>query len=174
MAEAWRRLDPNIKDIGAIVGEGHDDLLAEAERATLEAGVKLHPRTAKSDRETMYLFNRLVPEIDGFWLFPDNRILSPSVLRHLLTYGSRHKVQIAVFNPSMLELGATISSTSVESDVAATIVKVLKGLARGEGQSLPDVTPLTAIDVRTNVDVANREDSSAPQVPTAKRIARSP
>ena len=33
---AWRQMDPNIRNIGAILGEGHEDLIAEAEQAMSE------------------------------------------------------------------------------------------------------------------------------------------
>ena len=73
---AWRQMDPKIRNIGAILGEGHEDLIAEAEQAMSERGIKFHHAVARSDRETLYHFKRLIRDIDGYVLFPDNRILS--------------------------------------------------------------------------------------------------
>ena len=146
---AWRKLNPNLSSLGAIVGSGHERLIAEAHTAAAGEGVRFQYRVARSDRETLYLFTRLVPEIDGFWLFPDNRILSASVLRQMLTYASRHQVQVAVFNDSLLALGATISSTSIDTDIAETIVSVASQLLLDGGVSVPAVTPLNKIQVRT-------------------------
>jgi ABC-type uncharacterized transport system substrate-binding protein len=151
--EAWQQLNPGMKNIGAIIGTGHDSLIAEASRAAESAGMALDHRIARSDRETLYLFNRLTPAIEGFWLFPDNRILSPAVLRQMLNYASRHQVQVAVFNPALLELGATLSATSVESDVAATVVSVARRIVDGQSNAIPDVTPLSEIDIQTNRSV---------------------
>lgn len=149
--QAWRALNPNLSSIGAIVGTGHERLIDEATRSAEANGVRFQYRLAQSDRETLYLFTRLVPDIDGFWLFPDNRILSSSVLKQMLTYANRHRVQVAVFNDSLLALGATISTTSVDADVAETIVAVANRLLEEGGIEVPAVTPLNKIRIRTNV-----------------------
>ena len=148
--QAWQELNPGLQHIGAILGDGHEELLAEARKAADSAGLTLQHRTARSDRETLYMFNRLTPDIDGFWLFPDNRILSPSVLRQMLSYASRHRVQVAVFNPALLEFGAALSATSVNSDIAETVVSVAHRVIRGDGESIPTLTPLNEIEVQTN------------------------
>lgn len=149
--EAWRKLNPNLSSIGAVVGHGHEHLIREASDTAEEHGLRFHYRLAQSDRETLYLFTRLVPDIDGFWLFPDNRILSASVLRQMLTYASRHQVQVAVFNDSLLALGATISTTSVDTDIADTIVTVASQLLATDGVDVPSLTPLKKIQVRTRL-----------------------
>jgi ABC-type uncharacterized transport system substrate-binding protein len=149
--EAWRQLSPELNSIGAIIGEGHDDLIDEAMLAADGYGLSLHHRIAKSDRETLYHFTRLAPDIDGFWLFPDNRILSASVLKTMLDYAAHHGVQVAVFNDSLLSLGAAISTTSVDADIAQTIVSVITSAVDGDMEAIPDMTPLSEIGVRTNV-----------------------
>ena len=158
---AWQELNPGLSGVGAIVGSGHGDLIDEASKAAESAGLNFHYRIARSDRETLYLFNRLTPDIDGFWLFPDNRILSPSVLRQMLDYASRHRVQVAVFNPALLKNGAALSATSIDSDIAATVVSVADRVLRGDGESIPTVTPLNAIDVQTNREVFRKLEVAA-------------
>ena len=158
---AWQELNPGLSSVGAIVGRGHEDLIGEARRAAESAGLTFHHRIARSDRETLYLFNRLTPDIDGFWLFPDNRILSPSVLRQMLDYASRHRVQVAVFNPALLKYGAALSASSIDSDIAATVVTVANRVLRGDGASIPTVTPLNAINVQTNRDVLRKPEVTA-------------
>lgn len=148
--EVWRELDPALKNVGAILGPGHDDLIAETDRAMSEKGINFHYAIAESDRETLYLFNRLVRDIDGFILFPDNRILSRSVLGEMMSYASRHRVQVAVFNEPLLAHGATFSTGSVTSDIAATITRVLEEIIDGNIDHVPPVTGLTDIDIRTN------------------------
>jgi len=159
--EAWQDLNPALKHVGAILGDGHEELLAEASQAAEAAGLTLHHRIARSDRETLYMFNRLTPDIDGFWLFPDNRILSPSVLRQMLAYASRHRVQVAVFNPALLDFGAALSATSVDSDIAETVVSVAHRVIRGDGESIPTVTPLNEINVQTNGAVIKKPEVAA-------------
>lgn len=159
---AWRELNPNLSSIGAIVGAGHEELLAQAEQASAEHGIRFQHRLAQSDRETLYLFTRLVPEIDGFLLFPDNRVLSASVLRQMLTYAARHQVQVAVFNDSLLSIGATISTTAVEEDIADTILLVAERLLSDDPGSVPEVSPLSEIEVRVNDGTFQTADLSSP------------
>jgi ABC-type uncharacterized transport system substrate-binding protein len=148
--KAWRELDPTLRNVGAILGPGHDALIAETEQAMSEHGIKFHYAIAETDRETLYLFNRLVRDIDGFILFPDNRILSRDVLNEMMSYASRHRVQVAVFNEPLLEHGATFSSETMVSDIAATITRVLDEIIRGNIDSVTPLTGLSEIDVRTS------------------------
>ncbi len=157
--EAWKALNPSLSSVGAIIGPGHEALLEEANQAGSLHGVRVESRLAHSDRETLYLFTRLVPQIDGYWLFPDNRILSPDVLRQMLSYAARHRVQIAVFNDSLLSLGATLSATAVDEDIARTILEVADQLIANEGDEVPAVSPLS--DVAVNYGAA-RAGSSLP------------
>ena len=147
--DAWLELNPNLSSVGAIVGPGHEHLVQEATAAAAEGGVRFQHRVAESDRETLYLFTRLVPDIDGFWLFPDNRVLSADILRQMLEYAKRHRVQVAVFNDALLPLGATISVTSVDDDIAATVIEVAQKLLEGFAEEIPDLSPLSEVRVAT-------------------------
>ena len=158
---AWKELNPNLTSVGAIIGPGHEALLDEAKVAGEAHGVRIESRLAHSDRETLYLFTRLVPQIDGYWLFPDNRVLSSAVLRQMLTYAARHRVQIAVFNDSLLSLGATLSATAVDDDIARTILDVVDQLIAGQGDELPAISPLSDISVRPSGAEARSASTTA-------------
>lgn len=147
---AWKELDPQLQNVGAIIGAGHESLIDEATIAAEELGLQMHIRVAGSDKETLYLFNRLVPDIDGFLLFPDNRILSRNVLEQMLGYAARHGVQVAVFNESLLSMGATLSASAIDADIASTIVRVLDRFEKNEVDDLPALSPLSEIAIRTN------------------------
>jgi hypothetical protein len=159
--EAWRRLDPQLSNIGAILGDGHEDLIAEATRATAAHGVKFHHQSAGSDRETLYLFKRMAPDIDGFWLFPDNRVLSIPVLRNIVEIAARHHVRIAVFNEALLELGVSLSTAAVASDIAATVLAVAGEVAAGDIDAVPDLTPLHKVKTRAGSPAGGRADAIA-------------
>ena len=167
--EAWREMDPNIRNIGAIIGEGHDDLLAEADRVMQERGIKFHYAVAHSDRETLYQFNRLIRDLDGFLLFPDNRILSRTALTEIMTDAARHGVQVAVFNDSLLEHGATFSMMSVNTDVADNITIAMNEILDGNINDVAPLSALTKMRIKTNpamvqkygLDVSNVAISAA-------------
>ncbi|MDX1518232.1 MAG: ABC transporter substrate binding protein [Woeseiaceae bacterium] len=148
--QAWVELEPELSRIGIIIGEGHEALVAEAESAAERHAIELNIRVARSDQETLYLYKRMVREIDGFWLFPDNRILSARVLRDILDDARRRNISVVVPNDAMLPMGAAISITTVPSDIAARVADVVRFIQAGRLGELPPVTPLTEIRIATN------------------------
>jgi ABC-type uncharacterized transport system substrate-binding protein len=155
---AWTEIDPTLSRIGIIVGEGHDDLITEAQLAGQKHNVELRIRISHSDQETLYLFRRMAQDIDGFWLFPDNRVLSSRSLRKILESARRGQVAVAVPNESMLKMGATISIATQAEDIAATIAKVIRKIQSDGLQSVPAISPLSAISVvtRDGIKVVSR------------------
>lgn len=147
---AWKRIDPTVVRVGVIIGEGHDDLIAEAQRAAERHDIDLRVRVTTSDQETLYFFRRMIRDIDGFWLFPDNRILSGRVLQEMLADAKRQQVPVAAPSESMLELGATLSISTVAADIARTIVKVIREVKSGNIGALPPITQLSEIRVLTS------------------------
>jgi len=147
---AWKEVDPTILRIGTIVGEGHDELIREARLAAERQGIELRAHVTHSDQETLYFFKRMIRDIDGFWLFPDNRVLSGRALQQIMDDARRQRVPVLVPNESMLEIGASISISSVASDIAATITKVVREIQGGNFEHVPPISPLSAIRVRTN------------------------
>jgi ABC-type uncharacterized transport system substrate-binding protein len=148
--KAWKEVDPAISRIGMIVGEGHEDLLSEARRAAERHGVELRVHVTHSDQETLYFFKRMIRDIDGFWLLPDNRVLSSRALQQIMSDAKRQRVPVLVPSESMLRLGASLSISSVASDIAATIAKVIRQIQAGNLDQVPPISPLSAIRVRTN------------------------
>lgn len=152
----WRAVSPGLKAVGAIAGPGHEALFREAEEAALSLGIDFHGEVAQSDREAFYLFTRMTPKIDGYWLFPDNRILSASVLRDMLGHARQHGVEVTVFNDSLLELGASFSATTVDEDIADKVVMLLDRIRNGELAALPPLTPLSELELQYGGEVRKR------------------
>lgn len=166
----WRGFDPDLRRVGLIAGERHADLVREAERAAESAGISLRHEVSTSDQETLYLFRRLAPQIDGFWLVPDDRILSPGVLREMLDYASTHGIQVSTFNDALLEWGAMQSATSTAADVARTLDRVLGEMVGGKIAEVPLLTPLSELEIRVNREVAGELGVTPP--PGATRLVR--
>src|SRR5690606_34293741 len=76
--QAWQSVDASLRRVGLIVGDAHPQWLEDAREAADRSGIEIRTEVSSSDRETLYLFKRLAPQIDGFWLLPDNAILSPA------------------------------------------------------------------------------------------------
>ena len=145
---AWKEADPTVTRIGLIIGAGHDDLITEAEVAAQRHGIDLVVQISDSDQETLYFFRRMIRDIDGFWLLPDNRVLSARVLRQMLAEAKQRRVPVSVPNDSMLSLGATISMTTKASDIAATIANVVRKIQGGDIGSVSPITQLSEITIK--------------------------
>lgn len=152
--DAWLAVDPELRRIGMLVGEGHEDLIAEARGAAARRGVDLHVRTTQSDQETLYAFRRMSRDIDGFWLFPDSRVLSARALREMAQIAEKNRVRFAVPNEGMLSLGAAVALTTVATDIAAVIGDVLERLARGDVDGVPRLSQLREVGVKTSSAMA--------------------
>lgn len=146
---AWREIDPSVQKIGFIIGEGHDDLVTEAEVAAQRLGVELDVEVSYSDQETLYIFRRMIRDIDGFLLLPDNRILSARILQEMMTEARRNRVPVSVPSDAMLSLGATLSMTASAADIARTIAKVVRGIQAGNIADIPPVSHLSEILIKS-------------------------
>jgi ABC-type uncharacterized transport system substrate-binding protein len=155
--KVWKKIDPTLTRIGLIIGEGHDDLIAEAEVAAAELDLELLVRISHSDQETLFFFRRMVRDIEGFWLFPDNRILSARVLKPMLDEANQQHVPVTVPNEVMLEMGAAISISTVASDIAETIVSIVRRIQAGEIDEVPPITRLSEIRIKTNDKVLTKQ-----------------
>jgi ABC-type uncharacterized transport system substrate-binding protein len=147
---AWKGIDPTIARIGVIIGDGHEQLLADAQAAAEKHGIELRIQVTGSDQETLYFFRRMIRDIDGFWLFPDNRVLSPRALQEMLGEARRHQVPVNVPSESMLQLGATVSMSTVAADIAATIAGIVQDIQAGALARIPPISQLSEIRVVTN------------------------
>jgi len=165
----WTSIDPSRRRIGLIVSDAHSRVVDEAIAAAGKT-VEIKHEVSSSDRETLYLFKRLAAQVDGFWLVPDNRILSPDVLRELLSYAVAHGVGVLVFNDALLSWGALVSATSTPADVARGVRSVLDRVAAGATRDLPPMTPLAETKLQVNPIVAARLGvTDAPQEPWVLR-----
>ena len=124
--------------------------MSEARIAAEKHGIDLHVQVTRSDQETLYFFKRMVRNIDGFWLFPDSRVLSRRALQQIMDDAKRHGVAVLVPTESMLLSGASISVSSVASDIATTITKIIRKIQAGEIEQVPPISPLSEIRVKTN------------------------
>ncbi len=161
----WKGITPNLRTLGVITGPEQNDLLAEIQQAAAQHRVELLVRTVTTDKEALFEFKHLTPQIQGFWLLPDNRVLSPRVLREILSYSNKHGIQTAVFNRHLLDLGADISFSSNEADIADAVVGILGGAGSKDLLFGPPMTPLTTVSaaVKREFYAALRSRGHAPE-----------
>jgi ABC-type uncharacterized transport system substrate-binding protein len=147
---AWKRLDPRLTRVGVITGDGLDDLLNEARAAARENGLHLTVVTVRSDKEMLYAYKRMHAKIEGFWLIPDNRVLSSDVLRELMAFSVKQGKQVMVFSPELLQHGGVISVESDPQDIATLVLARVREIGGARVVPGPAVSRLTQVRVQVN------------------------
>lgn len=160
---AWRKLDPRVRRIGLITGTNLAHVHADGRAAGRAIGAEIAVREVESDRGTLFAFNSLVPKVDGFWLVPDNRILSSEVLRDVLALSVKHGKPVIVFSEDMLRIGGLLSAEAEPQDVAEQVLRRVREI--GADRAIPGAAaiPLTRARITVNRVVARELGLIAPE-----------
>lgn len=159
---AWHAIAPRTTDVGVIVGPGFDDLLRIASEAAKSHGIKLHTAVVNTDKEYQFAYKQMADEVQGYWLLPDNRVLSSNVLRDVMTFSVRNSKQMMVFSNEMLTFGGLFSAATDYRNIA---MQVLERLERGEGKDElpgPDISYPDRVVLRINPVMAQRLNLKIP------------
>jgi len=168
----WRALSLNTIDIGVISGPGFDDVMQTAKIAAKAQGFRLHHETVNTDKEYQYAYKKLSRKVQGYWLLPDNRVLSDFILRDIMTYSVRNGIQVAVFSDELLKLGGLFSIQSDPKDVAQQVYERLEKAQGSDTISGPDIVNLEKIELRINSVMAKHLDIAIPN--KIKKYANAP
>lgn len=147
----WKRIHPQLKRVGVISGAGHEATIAVAREAMAAHGVELVHKVTESDKETVYEFRRLVGRTQGYWLFPDNRVLSRSAFGELMSLARRARIQVLVNDDKFLDEGGLISASTSSQDIAERVFEALRGSA---SDSMDELIPLQRCNVAINGKLA--------------------
>jgi ABC-type uncharacterized transport system substrate-binding protein len=129
---AWRALAPDITDVGVISGPNFEDVIQKAQAAARNFGITLHHVTVNSDKEYLYAYKQMADKVQGYWLLPDNRVLSGNILHDVMIFSVRNSKQVAVFSDNakfrdeMLNLGGLFSTGSDYRDIAQQVLDRLE------------------------------------------------
>ncbi len=152
--KTWRALSPSINNIGVISGPGFDDVIQTAKTAAKVYGIKLHHETVNSDKEYQYAYKKLSKNVQGYWLMPDNRVLSENTLRDIMNFSVRNSKQVAVFNDELLKLGGLLSMSSDYHDIAQQVYERLEQAQSRDNVPGPDIVYLDKMNLRINAVMA--------------------
>lgn len=157
---AWKQISPQLNTVGVITGRNLRDLMNEAQSAAKKHGLKLIHVEVKSDKETLFAFKRLSPNIQGFWMVPDNRVLSRAVIRDIMAYSVRQGDQMAVFSDQLLALGGLLSAETSAADIAEQVLQRVRKIHKN-----PDVgvSGLTQTTIQINSVMAKRLNLKIPK-----------
>ncbi|MEQ8860878.1 MAG: hypothetical protein RIC56_19710 [Pseudomonadales bacterium] len=126
--ESWLKLQPDLRSVGIITGPDHESAADTLEAAASRKDLKVLRAVARSDKELLFLFRRMVPDIEGYLLYPDASILSPTALTELLGYARKHDVWVATYNQALFDAGATLLIAADPDEVAEQTLRALQAL----------------------------------------------
>ena len=123
--EYWKSLAPNLKRVGVIASAKMRPIMDALQAAAEAEDIQLIRREVTSDKEALFEFRRMTPDVDGFVFLPDDTVLSPDVIRRALEHGARNAKEILTYSPAIFRLGASLYVASAHTDVAAQIIAML-------------------------------------------------
>ena len=159
----WRALSPDITDVGIISGPGMDDVIQAAKIAAQSYGIKLHHVAVNTDKEYQYAYKKLSSKVQGYWLLPDNRVLSENILRDLMNFSVRNSKHVVVFNDELLKLGGLLSVGINTQDIAQQVFERLEQARDSDGVPGPDLVYPHKIKIRINTIMAQRLNIKIPK-----------
>jgi hypothetical protein len=123
--EYWKSLSPGLKRVGVIGSANMRPVIDALQNAAEAEGIAIIRREVTSDKEALFEFRRMTPDIDGFVFLPDDTVLSPDVIRRAMQHGARNDKQILTYSPAIFRLGAYLYVAAAQTDVADQIVAML-------------------------------------------------
>lgn len=159
---AWKELSPTLRNVAVISGPGQGTLIKQAKEAAAGDEIVLHYRMVKNDKEYQYVYKQLANEVEGYWLIPDNRVLSVETLRDVMNFSVRNGKQVMVFSEELLALGGLLSVSSSYDDI---VDKVMLRLQQAEAHDVvpgPELLPLDDAVVKINKYMAQRLNLTVP------------
>ncbi len=123
---AWKASEPAIRRIGIITGALFAGQMQALAAAGTALGLEMTTQQVSSDKETLFEFRRLVPQLDGFILLPDDSVLSPAVIQEIFSHGRSNGIQFLAYNQLLRTLGAQYLVTEDAQDVAEGLVQLIK------------------------------------------------
>lgn len=146
----WRALAPTITNIGVITGPGFEDEIRLASTAARQFQITLHHETVKSDKEYQFAYKKLGKKVQGYWLLPDNRVLSATSLHEIMNFSVYNSKPTAVFSNELLKLGGLFSINSEAHDIARLVNQRLEQAQ--DKDSIPGPELLYADKVRLKIN----------------------
>jgi ABC-type uncharacterized transport system substrate-binding protein len=159
---AWQDLAPKTTAIGVVSGPGLEDMIQTAKTAAKRHGITLHHETVKSDKEYQYAYKQLSGKVQGYWLIPDNRVLSGNILRDVMTFSVRNGKQVAVFSDELLKLGGLFSTTNDYQDIAQQVLNRIEQAKNNDVIPGPDIVYPDNLNLRINSVIAQRLNLEIP------------
>jgi putative ABC transport system substrate-binding protein len=161
-----RKLGPQIRRVGVVFNPAKTGyLIKQADVAAREQGLQLVVREIRSPREAISAVDSLlVSGIDALWIPPDETVLAPEVIQHMLLISYAKKLPVIGLSERQAELGATLSLQFGSSeDIGKQAAELANSILDGRPPSELPYTTVRELNVTLNLKAAQKLGLDVPE-----------
>lgn len=160
------KLGPQIRRVGVVFNPAKTGyLIRRAETAAREEGLQLVTREVRSSRDAIAALESLQESgIDALWIPPDETVLAPEVIRHMLTLSYTKKLPVIGLSERQAQLGAVLSLQFASSeDIGRQAAELANSVLDGRDASDLPYTSVRQVNVTVNLKAAQKLGLVVPQ-----------
>lgn len=121
----WKKVYPPLTRLAVVTGPDNDHQVATMIAQAARHRVTLEHYIVNNDKEMLYVAKQVAANVQGFWLLPDNRVLSRRGVKEFMSYTMKHNKQVAVFNRNLLKFGGLFYVTVDANYVAKRVIRAV-------------------------------------------------
>ena len=135
-----KKVFPGIKRIGVFYSDESMEYFSELNRICADEGIEVVARKVDHEKDFPVKLSEIVPNIDLFYLLPDNKIYFAQSIRYLLLEGVRRKFPIVGLSSFFTKAGTVMSMECDYDDIGKQTAEAAEMILNG--------TPPAAINIR--------------------------
>lgn len=157
--QLFRQLGPKIQRVGAIFDRAKTGyLVSQAEVVAREQGLQLIAKEIRSPREAVSALDSLQEAgIDALWILPDETILAPAVVQHMLLISYRKQIPLLGLSESQAEKGALLALSFASSeDIGRQAAELANSILEGKTPNEVPYTTARRVNLTVNLKAAQK------------------
>lgn len=162
----FRLLGPRIRRIGTLFDRAKTGyLVSQAEGLAREEGLQLVAKEIRSPREAIPALDALQEEgIDALWILPDETILAPAVVQHMLLVSYRKKFPLLGLSEGQAQMGALLSLSFASSeDIGRQAGELANSILEGKTPVEVPYTTARRVNLTVNLKAAQKLGMEIPK-----------
>lgn len=152
--EVLKDLNPKIRRVGAVYNRMHTGyLVKQATAVARQHGIQIVAREVRSSKDAIAALDSLPDEgIDMLWILPDETVLGPAVVEHMLLLSYRKRIPLLGLSERQAQMGALLSLSFASSEDIGRQAGEL-GNTISAGKAVTEISHTTARQVRVTVNL---------------------
>jgi putative ABC transport system substrate-binding protein len=155
----FRELGPQVRRVGVVYSRGRTGYLVEgAEAAARDEGLQLVGKPIQSPREAIPALDALIEErVDALWIVPDETVLAPPVVQHMLLLSYRRKIPLIGLSEGQAQMGALLSlSFGSSEDIGRQAGELANSILAGRTPAEMPYTTARRVNLTVNLKAAQK------------------